>query len=98
MPGRLYAIGDVHGCSVALKTLIEAIAPDQDDTLVFLGDVIDYGPDSKGVIEQLMALEPLCRLILIQGNHEEMLLNAVNGRDDYQFWVRCGGDATVRNY
>ena len=98
MSGRLYAIGDVHGCSVALKTLIEAIDPHQDDTLVFLGDVIDYGPDTKGVIEQMMALERRCSLVLIEGNHEEMLFNAVNGRDDYRSWLRCGGDATVRNY
>jgi serine/threonine protein phosphatase 1 len=98
MPGRLYAIGDVHGCSFALRTLIEAIAPDPEDTLVFLGDVVDYGPDSKGVIEQLMALEQRCDLLLIQGNHEEMLFRAVDGKDDYRLWLRCGGDATVRNY
>ncbi len=48
MPNRLFAIGDIHGCSVALKTLIDAIDPQAEDTIVVLGDVIDFGPDTKG--------------------------------------------------
>ena len=48
IPRRLFAIGDIHGCSIALRTLIDAIAPNPDDTIVVLGDVIDYGPDTKG--------------------------------------------------
>lgn len=98
MAKRLFAIGDVHGCSTALKTLIEAISPGPDDSLVFLGDVIDYGPDSRGVIEQLIQLSDCCRVILLMGNHEEMLFNAVNGRDDLKFWEKCGGTTTRQNY
>lgn len=95
---RLFAVGDVHGCSTALKTLIEAIAPGPDDAFVFLGDAIDYGPDSRSVIDQLIELSGRCRLILIRGNHEEMLFNALNGRDDRGRWEKCGGLATRKNY
>lgn len=98
MPGRLFAIGDVRGCSVALKRLIDAVAPRLDDTLVFLGDVIDYGPDSKQVIEQLIDLSRRCRLVLIEGNHESMLFGALEGRDDLGYWLRCGGEATLACY
>jgi serine/threonine protein phosphatase 1 len=98
MPGRTFAIGDIHGCSVALKTLLEAIDPRPEDAVIVLGDVLDYGPDSKGVIEQLMVLHQTCRLILIEGNHETMLFQAPEGRDDYNYWLRCGGNATVACY
>ena len=72
--GRIITIGDVHGCSVALRTLIEAIQPTPLDTLVFLGDYIDRGPDSRGVIEQVIALGERCQVVPLLGNHEEMLL------------------------
>jgi serine/threonine protein phosphatase 1 len=95
---RLFAVGDVHGCSVALKTLIDALDPQPDDAVVFLGDVIDYGPDSRGVIEQLIELSNRCRVILIQGNHEEMLFHALRGRDDRRYWESCGGAPTRKSY
>ena len=98
MPDRLYAIGDIHGCATALKTLIDAIDPGEDDTVVVLGDVIDYGPDTKGAIQQLLDLSGRCRLILLIGNHEEMLFNAFSGRDDRRYWESCGGIPTRRNY
>jgi serine/threonine protein phosphatase 1 len=74
---RLFAIGDIHGCSIALKALIDAIAPRPDDTIVILGDVIDFGPDSRGAVHQLIDLSERCRLILVEGNHEEMMFRAV---------------------
>lgn len=98
MPQRLFAVGDVHGCSTALKTLIETIAPESDDTIVFLGDVIDYGPDTRGAIEQLIELSHRCRVILIQGNHEEMLFKALGNCDSRRHWESCGGVTTRRNY
>ena len=54
MSSRLFAIGDIHGCNVALKALIEAIAPKAEDTIVVLGDVIDWGPDSRDCVRQLL--------------------------------------------
>lgn len=98
MPDRLFAIGDIHGCATALKALIEAIDPQAEDTVVVLGDVIDFGPDSKGAVQQLIDLSHRCRLILLQGNHEEMLFRALNGSDDLRYWDLCGGTATRQSY
>src|SRR4051812_30312448 len=79
MAGRTIAIGDVHGCLRALAALLDAIGPDWEDTLVPLGDYIDRGPDSRGVLDQLLALAKRCRLVPLLGNHEEMLIAAVQG-------------------
>lgn len=72
-------MGDVHGCATAFAALMEAIRPQATDTIVSLGDVIDYGPDSKSVVEQLIALLDRTNLIFVRGNHEEMLLAIVDG-------------------
>jgi predicted MPP superfamily phosphohydrolase len=62
--GRMIAIGDIHGCSAALASLVRAIEPTPLDTLVFLGDYIDRGPDSKAVVEQVISLRQSCKVIL----------------------------------
>jgi serine/threonine protein phosphatase 1 len=98
MRGRTIAIGDIHGCSVALETLLREIDPQPEDTIVALGDVIDYGPDSKGVIEQLIDLSHRCELILLEGNHEQMLFGALQGPSDLRFWISCGGEPTLACY
>ena len=79
MPERTIAVGDVHGCSRALKALIEAIRPADADTIVMLGDYVNRGPDSRGVLDCLADLSGRCRLIPILGNHDEMLLLARAG-------------------
>ena len=76
MPARTIAVGDVHGCSKALDALIEAIGPTPDDTIVMLGDYVNRGPDSRGVLDTLAELRRRCRLVAILGNHDEMLLQA----------------------
>lgn len=96
--GRLIAIGDIHGCSVALATLIEVIKPTPLDTLVFLGDFIDRGPDSRGVIEQVIRLGERCLVVPLLGNHEEMLLGALEGKDNVGFWLKFGGRETLASY
>jgi serine/threonine protein phosphatase 1 len=98
MPGRTIAIGDVHGCSMALAALIDAIDPQPEDTLVALGDYIDRGPDSRGVLDQLIALRQRCRLIPLLGNHEEMLLGALGNRSVLQCWLGCGGVEMLASY
>ena len=69
MSGRIIAIGDIHGCSKALAALVEAIGPGPDDTLVPLGDYIDRGPDSRGVLDQLISLGERCLVVPLMGNH-----------------------------
>lgn len=98
MPNRLFAIGDIHGCSVALRTLIEAIAPQPEDTIVVLGNVIDFGPDTREVIQQLIELSSRCQLILLTGNHEEMLFRAVESPSEVNTWIYSGGEDTLKCY
>lgn len=99
--GRTIAIGDIHGCRAALEALLDAVAPQPDDVLIVLGDMIDRGPDSRGVLQRLLSLRDECQLIPLLGNHEEMLLtagqNAVGGRQ-WRYWMEFGGDATLASY
>lgn len=98
MAGRTIAIGDIHGCATALRTLLELLDLAADDTLVTLGDVIDRGPDSREVIEQLLAVNERCQLVPILGNHEQMLLDAIQGRIMLQDWLMHGGAETLDSY
>ncbi|AMV38927.1 metallophosphoesterase family protein [Planctomyces sp. SH-PL62] len=79
MPERTIAVGDVHGCSRALHALIAAIQPTVDDVVVTLGDYVNRGPDSRGVLDALAELRGRCRLVPLLGNHDEMLLRAHAG-------------------
>lgn len=98
MPSRTIAIGDIHGCSRALAAIVEAIQPASEDTLVLLGDYVDRGPDSRGVLDFVLELEGRCRVVPLLGNHELMLLDAVQNSQVIGPWLECGGDATVRSY
>jgi serine/threonine protein phosphatase 1 len=98
MASRIIAIGDIHGCSAALRALTEAIAPERIDTLIPLGDCVDRGPDSRGVLEQLLVLQDCCRLFPLLGNHEEMMLNFLEGRPQPDDWLTVGGQETVWSY
>ncbi len=98
MPARTIAIGDIHGCSHALQRLLEEIQPTPSDTIVTLGDYVDRGPDSRGVLEQLLELREGCQLIPLIGNHETMLLGALHYEIQKQFWLQCGGAETLASY
>ena len=98
MPPRTIAIGDVHGCATALRAMLDEIEPQADDTIVTLGDCVDRGPDSRGVIDQLLALREQCQLVPLLGNHEEMMLNFLDGRAQPDNWLLCGGQATMDSY
>jgi serine/threonine protein phosphatase 1 len=96
--GRVIAIGDIHGCLAALECLLQAIQPTPIDTIVTLGDYVDRGPDSKGVIERLIALETQCQLKCLQGNHEEMMLRVVRDEQPPFNWLQHGGVDTLESY
>jgi serine/threonine protein phosphatase 1 len=98
MASRVIAIGDVHGCAAALRALLAEIRPTEDDTLVILGDCVDRGPDSRGVIDELLPLRERCRLVPLLGNHEEMMLNYLDGKPQPDNWLEVGGAATMRSY
>jgi serine/threonine protein phosphatase 1 len=107
----LYAIGDVHGCARTLDALLAAIAEDvaqhdgrplsPDDTLVFVGDYVDRGPDAPGVLDRLLALEadadgPIT--VVLRGNHDQMMLDYALGMGDTELWWANGGRATLDAY
>ena len=96
--GRTIAIGDIHGCLAALRTLIDAVDLRPDDTLITLGDYIDRGPQSMGVVDLLIALAGRCRLIPLLGNHEEALLDALRDKEALRKWLTLGGADALRSY
>ena len=95
-----YAIGDIHGRHDLLQLLLRKIrehAEDRPHKLVFLGDYIDRGPDSAAVVETIRRLQNASpdNVVCLMGNHEDMLLMAVNDPTAVYWWVRNGGDATL---
>jgi len=104
---RAYVVGDVHGRLDLLRGLLDGIRQDHAARggeaallLVFLGDLIDRGPDSRGVVE-LVRTGPIggARTIALAGNHEEVLLRLLDGeRGLLQQWLRFGGDACLASY
>lgn len=95
---RVLAIGDIHGCLRQFDALLEAMAPGAADQLVTLGDYIDRGPDSLGVMERLLAVQQQCRLIPLLGNHEYMFLKARSDPEWHAAWIKNGGDVMLRSY
>jgi len=98
----LYVVGDVHGRADLLERIIARIAEHAADAphdLVFVGDYIDRGEDSRAVLERLQALEAAAHVTCLSGNHEQMLLDflddpATNGRR----WLRSGGLQTLASF
>src|SRR6202035_4653429 len=84
-PGRLLAIGDIHGCHIAFDTLLEHLAITPSDTVVVLGHVID----------RLIELQARCRLIFLLGNHEEMFLDSLTTDEIREPWMGFGGLETL---
>jgi serine/threonine protein phosphatase 1 len=98
-----YAIGDIHGSLDKLKSLVEACqqhADGRDMRFVFLGDYIDRGPDSAGVVRLMMSLqlEMQERLIALKGNHEEWAVALLDGTAEVGTWLRNGGGETLASY
>lgn len=114
MKGREIAIGDVHGCLKTLKALVEMhLKPSADDTLILVGDLIDRGPDSKGVIDYVRFLgSEVCRVVTLMGNHEEVMLEAWEVQKNLPSrtlfrkpknplmdqWLQLGGKETLQSF
>jgi serine/threonine protein phosphatase 1 len=95
---RILAIGDIHGCSQALDTVLTMVQPRPDDLLITLGDYVDRGPDSKGVMNRLLELNRTGRLVALRGNHDQMMRDARRGPDEKADWLVCGGRTTLASY
>ncbi len=97
MDEKIVAIGDIHGCVDSLKSLWKKLEPYADATHVFIGDYIDRGPDSKGVVDFLLEVQNERKCIFLRGNHEEMLLDAYESGSNYN-WMMNGGKTTLSSY
>jgi serine/threonine protein phosphatase 1 len=99
MTEKLFAIGDIHGCFQKLKSLMNQIPFQiERDTIIFLGDYIDRGPDSFNVVSYLINLKNKCKnAVFLKGNHEEMLDDFISGTNRNLFLAN-GGEQTLRSY
>jgi len=98
---RLLAIGDIHGYLDNLTRLLDIVQPTEKDLVVFLGDYIDRGPDSCGVIDKLTEFERRHpHTLFLRGNHEQLLLDVVDFSqpDDYLLFLQNGGGSTLESY
>lgn len=94
----IYAIGDIHGCITALKTIFNQGFIKSDDTVVFLGDYVDRGINSKAVIYWLIEHQKNFNFEFILGNHEIMMLNARESQEKFLEWRKYGGAETLASY
>jgi len=95
---RTLAIGDIHGCHVALETVLKHVCVRPTDTVVILGDVIDRGPGTRQVIETLIELSRACSFVFVMGNHEEMFLDSLTNKELEEPWLGFGGLETCLSY
>lgn len=101
---RVYAIGDIHGQIHALKRILNWIEqdlsarPKSDFKIILLGDLVDRGDDSRGTIDLAMKLATSEQIIILRGNHEEMLLGALDKPDDMMDWRKYGGLETLSSF
>lgn len=95
---RILAISDLHGYTTAFDALIAAVNPKLEDLIVTLGDYVDRGPDSKGIIDRLIALYATGQLIPLRGNHEIMMLASRFSKKKRFRWQRRGGKETLTSY
>ena len=97
---RILAVGDVHGCLTALDALLDSVDLQPDDTLIFLGDYVDRGPDSRGVLERLIELSARPNTRFLRGNHDLWMERAREDRQWFTSWLSrgVGGLQTLDSY
>ena len=100
---RVYAVGDIHGCLIELNSLLatilnDAAGYDGERQLVFLGDYVDRGPDSKGVLNRLLSPEEGFIAHYILGNHDQTLLDFLENPSLFRDWRDFGGRETLMSY
>jgi serine/threonine protein phosphatase 1 len=94
---KILAIGDVHGCLQSMNKLLEKLGSYRGYTYIFVGDYIDRGPDSAGVVDRLIRFQQEKNCIFLRGNHEQMLLDACFN-DKLDMWLMNGGESTLKSY
>jgi len=94
---QFIAIGDIHGCFQSMEAILEKLKPYYDRQFVFVGDYIDRGPSSKQVVDYLLDFKEEVDCVFLRGNHEQMLLDALNN-DKLSLWMMNGGRSTLNSY
>ena len=100
---RLYAVGDIHGCAEQLERLTAAIVRDSQNapgpcTILYLGDYVDRGPDTKAVINKLLSPPAGFGTVYLRGNHDQILLDFLTEPSIYQAWRDFGARETLMSY
>jgi len=97
---RVFAIGDIHGCSNTFRTMVrEEINLQKSDVLYCIGDYIDRGNDSKGVIDLILELRTKGFTIhTLRGNHEQIMMDSGESKEMFRLWMVNGGDTTLRSF
>ncbi len=97
---QVFAVGDVHGCANELRTVLNKLPLHPDCTIVFLGDYIDRGPQSREVVDTILELSKSYEVIPLMGNHESMLLKFIADpeSEDAAMFIYNGGSATLASY
>ncbi len=101
MGTRLFAIGDIHGCARELETLLAALPLARGDTVAFVGDYMDRGPESRAVIDLVLDLRRRddVQTVCLKGNHEDMCLSYLGRPGRWgEGWHGNGGIATLKSY
>jgi serine/threonine protein phosphatase 1 len=99
--GRLFVVGDVHGCAAELEVLLRGLPLAPGDTVAFVGDYIDRGPESRPVVSMLLDLRarPGLSWVFLKGNHEDMCLAYLGRRGRWgEAFCANGGSATLESY
>jgi serine/threonine protein phosphatase 1 len=97
---QIYAIGDVHGCATELESLLAHLQIDRDTLVIFLGDYVDRGFDSRRVIDIVVDLKKRCDVVALMGNHEAMFLDFLERPESVGsgLFILNGGGTTLANY
>lgn len=100
MAPRSFVIGDIHGCAATLRRLVDGrLRPGPADNIYLLGDLIDRGPDSKGVLDFIFELRDRGLAVdSIRGNHEDMFLRAEDDHEGLNLWTANGGLTTLESF
>jgi serine/threonine protein phosphatase 1 len=97
---RKFAISDIHGCKETFRVMLEKqLKVTANDELYLLGDFVDRGPDSKGVLDYVIQLrEAGYNIHCVKGNHEQMMMDAYDHSEDMEMWLYNGGKETLRSF
>ena len=101
---RTFAISDIHGCLKQFKALVSKLGLKKEDTLILLGDYIDRGEDSKGVLDYIAELKEECNLVTLLGNHDAMMRDTFMATSESRrlrmasIWIQNGGRETLKSY